>query len=148
MPKTKEPETTTTVFRSRDKQLRIVRKPERRRYNEAGELELIPGQRVEFTRGAFQTEDDELIEWLRNHPRFNSRFWEVGNEPDRQKPTVDEAMTEIAKAAAKAEPDALAAIYEREVNTYDRQPVKDAATAALEALEEASADKVEDKPEE
>lgn len=148
MPETAEK--TTTEFRSRDQNLVLVRRPERRRYNERGELEVIEGERVVFSHGSFSTDDEELIEWLRGHERCNSRFYEVGNEPGRERPTVSEAMKEIAQAAASSNANRLAAIYEREVNSYDRASVKEAATAALETLEEAAApaDEVEEVPKE
>lgn len=133
---TQTEDTKSITFRSADHSLVLVRKPERRRYNEAGELEILEGKRYVFDRGILTGLDPDDVEWLRNHYRLNQKFVEVGNEPDREKPTVTEAMTEIAKAAAQQDATAIAAIYQREIETYDREPVKDAASQALVALEE------------
>lgn len=127
-------------FRSPDPALTLVRRPERRRYNEKGELEILEGQRFHFqpgdgNLGVLNVTDPDAIEWLRNHDLCNQKFWEVGNEPGREKPTVTEAMTEVAKAAARGDATAIAAIYQREIESYNREPVKEAASQALAELE-------------
>jgi uncharacterized protein YciI len=133
-------EAKSVVFRSKDQHLILIRRAGRSYTNEVGEQVSIAGQRYEFQPngpfGQLTGLDPDDIEWLRNHEQFNHLFTEVGNEPDRERPSVTEAQTEIAKAAARQDAEAIAAIYQREVESYDREPVKTAATAALAALEE------------
>lgn len=123
------------VFLSKDPNLRVVRIPQRRRYNERGELEVLPGEVYEFKRGSFLTKDESVAEWMRNHEKFNSKFYEVGNEPDRISPTLDEVMGQITGAAANGDLIALAEIYDREKATHDRAPVLAAAEKGMEAIE-------------
>jgi hypothetical protein len=130
------------VFRSPDRQLILIRTPGRSYTNERGELITIEGKRYEFqphgTFGQLTGLEPDDIGWLREH-KLNGRhggFVEVGNEPDRERPTVNEALAEIAKCAARRDAEALAAIYQREIESYDRDAVKEAATQALAAIEE------------
>lgn len=124
------------VFRSPDANLILIRKPGRAYTNERGEQISITGKRYEFENGSLTDLDPDDVEWLRNHPQFNNKFNEVGNEPDRERPSVSEALIEITKAAARQDATGIAAIYQREIESYDRDTVKETASQALAALEE------------
>jgi hypothetical protein len=126
------------LFRSLDPTLRLVRVPERRRENSRGELEVIPGERYEFNDGVFtvDADDKDTLDYLRGHHRFNSKFYEVGNEPDRQRPSIEEAMEEIADATVASDMLKLTEIYDREHNTYARPAVLRGCQRAMERLEQ------------
>lgn len=130
------------LFRSLIPHYRLVRIPSRRRYNERGELEQLPGERYEWESGVLKVdaEDADTLDWLRAHEKFNVKFFEVGNEPDRQRPSMEEAMEQISDAAVAADLSALTEIYERERTTYQREAVMRGAQRAIEALEKALAE--------
>jgi hypothetical protein len=131
-----EEEAGQIVFRSPDANLILIRRPGRSYQNERGEQISVEGKRYEFEHGTLTGLDPDDVEWLRNHENFNLKFTEVGNEPDRERPSVPEVMTEITKAAARRDAEAIAAIYQREIESYDRDVVKETASQALAALEE------------
>lgn len=128
-----------TVFVSADPTKRVIRIPARKRYNERGELEVLEGKRYEFKDGRLELTEQDDIEWMRNHPKLNVKFVEVGNEPDRERPTLAERMVEVGQAAASADTVKLAELYEAEESTYNRTPAMEAIKAALTRLEQTEA---------
>jgi hypothetical protein len=123
------------VFLSSIVNLRIVRVPSRRRYNERGELEMLPGEAYEFADGLLKVDDPEVADWLRKHPKFNTKFVEVGNEPGRIKPELPDVLSAISAAAARGDLPTLVKIYDEEKSTHERETVLTSAQSAIEALE-------------
>src|SRR5687768_4860917 len=74
----KQTETNTYIFRSHDPAYNIVRRPERRRTNDRGELEILPGERFTFENrggiGELRLDDppEDVLDWLRGHRSYNS----------------------------------------------------------------------------
>ena len=129
-----------TVFRSKDPNYRLVRVPQRRRYNERGELEILPGEAYQFGREGLVIDDPDAIRWLRNHRSFNVKFTEVGNEPDAVHPTLEEQMAAISEAAVNRSIEDLVLLYDEERGTHNRTPVLAAADAAMKQIESSNAE--------
>ena len=132
-------ETQTSIFQAKDPNYRLVRVPMRRRYNERGEQENIPGLTYEFENGVLRTDDPDVIDWLRNHEQFNAKFWEMGNEPGREKPSVEEQVLAITDAAGRGDAERIAEIYDAESANHRREVVLKAAESALTAISAAAA---------
>ena len=61
-----------------------------------GMRQLVPGIRVEFRDGLFETEDKEMIKKLKAHPAYGRDFW---SEEKVEKTPVAEQMEKIEKQA-------------------------------------------------
>lgn len=57
-----------------DKQV-LVMKPAQR-FERDGEVVSQPGHRIEFKNGRFETDNQEEIEFLKNHPEFDVTIFE------------------------------------------------------------------------
>ena len=79
----------------------LVKKPAHKKWINEYESEGVPGEYVNFDKtGRFETEDPELIGWLRRHKRFNATFFEIDTvKPiEVEKPVVQKKV--VAKVAA------------------------------------------------
>lgn len=105
-------------FISRNKLQRVVLEPIRPIWGRDGQEGTTQGKTVEFTRGVFRSTPEkaktlgfkgeaELNEALRKAGTFNREFWELGNAPDAQKPSVSEMLAKITDATAYQRVDAL-----------------------------------------
>lgn len=105
------------LFQSKNKRMRVVLKPAQNIYGRDGVSGTEPGRTVEFERYVFQVDEPtakrlgmtqtELASALREAGTFNREFWELGNAPDAQKPSVSEMLAKITDATAYQRVDAL-----------------------------------------
>lgn len=63
-----------TTFTSKSSSLSIVVKPGRYAYNPDGSRYFIAGKRADFMQGMFRTDDEEVIEFLKNHRDYGVLF--------------------------------------------------------------------------
>lgn len=106
------------------------------RGEEPREIDRTPW-RAEFENGTFTTEDQNLIDWLRNHKLFNNverGFYERGNAPDEPKPTMSQQTEAIGEASAIGDLERLEEILALEKDTHNREPVLVAAEAAISGI--------------
>lgn len=75
---------------SKKSELCLVMRPTDRITDEQRRVRVIPGKRVEFMAGRYQTFDPETIEFLHNHPNRGSKFMEI-NEADEK--TIEKAKS-------------------------------------------------------
>lgn len=80
-----------TTFTSKSASLSIVVSPVRRRVDSNGDSYLTEGKRASFRDGAFTTDDQEIISFLKNHRDFGVLF------------TSDDETISSAEMEAKAE---------------------------------------------
>lgn len=125
--------------------------------NERGRVvETIPSKSVEFEdqglgHGVYvwdPTDDDredwersdELLEWLREHPTFNTggagAFWERGSAPDEPEPKLADQIDAINDGLFTRDREAVEAVLATERDTHNREVVIDAGEAALTRLDE------------
>lgn len=98
------------TFQSRNKRHRVVLTPKQNIYGRDGVTGTTPGTTVEFERNTFQVDEPsakrlgmtqaELTQALRDAGTFNREFWEIGNAPDAQKPSVQDMLAQITDATA------------------------------------------------
>ena len=131
------------TFYSRSPNLRLVFEPEDIQRNERGRVtDRFAARDVQFEKGMYvwdpQKDDEEILDWLREHPKLNSTresaFWEKGNAPNEARPTLAERQLAITTAAVAKDADALNEIIEDERETHNRDSVIDLATVALEQV--------------
>jgi len=123
----------------------VVVVPARRRHytDQAGNVidtEDIPGKRAVFKGRKVTTDDPQIIEYLRNHPRYGTeRGWV--EDFDASRPNRRERARQIAKLAARADTDGLRELIAEEQASGDggRDDVLEQARIALEQLEEQAA---------
>lgn len=128
-------QTDKATFISRFTDLRIVIEPGDVERNHRGQvIRSHPGRAIEFARHRYETDNPQIIEFVRNHPRFNIDFWEMGNAPGEPRPTFAEQNTKIIRALAAQDVDAINEVIQEERNTHKRQEVFAAAESALKAL--------------
>lgn len=60
------------------------------------------------------------VDWLRLHGEFNVRFFEDGNEPDRQLPTEEDFMDRVNAASVALDVDAIADLLRQERESHNR----------------------------
>lgn len=99
-----------------------------------GALEIDPEQDVLPT--GPDGEDETALEWLRRHTYFGDRFFEIEPTP----PSPDETLAEITRLTVKGDTEALAEIYDTEIDGYKRTAIISASESALRALEEKGSD--------
>jgi len=75
---------------SKKSELCLVMRPTDRIIDEQRRVKMIPGKRVEFYAGQYQTDDPEVVEWLHNHPKRGTAFAEITEH--------DEKLVEVAKS--------------------------------------------------
>ena len=68
---------------SKKKEQCLVMRPTDRIMDEHRRIQVIPGKRVEFFDGRYETQDPEIIEFLHNHPLRGTKFFEI-TEKDEQ----------------------------------------------------------------
>lgn len=149
------------TFISKGKFHTVIRRGEHKRVHpETGEVQYVSGLRYEFEpdgvltvypgedvamdgpvdpETGYRTEVDKAA-WLRSHNGFNQNYWEIGNEPDAMRPSVEEMLREITQAAVLVDLDRLKELRRSEDETHQRQTVigaiDDALDAAMAAIEE------------
>jgi hypothetical protein len=100
-----------TLFQSSHAKFRLVLEPARPIYGRDGIVGTEGGKTAEFQRYVFQVDDPtakrlgyksqtELVDALRAAATYNTDFWELGNAPDAQKPTVQDMLAQITDATA------------------------------------------------
>ena len=62
---------------SKKSELCLVMRPTDRTIDEQRRVRIVPGKRVEFYAGRYQTDDPELITWLHDHPLRKVKFDEI-----------------------------------------------------------------------
>lgn len=107
------------------------------RGEEPKEIDRTPWK-VEFAHSIFKSDNEKLIQWMRNHRLFNNPegFWELGAAPDEPRPTTEQQMTAIAKAAASGDLEGVEAVITVENETHKRPSVLQVADAAATRLRE------------
>jgi|GEM_PF-4130223 len=100
--------------------------------------------KVEFDHGLFKTDDQTLIDWMRDHRLYNNPngFWEMGAAPDEPRPTLDQQMKAIAEAAADGDLEGVEEVITVENETHKRPTVLQVADAAATRLREIDAEPV------
>lgn len=69
-----------------------------------GRVIVVPGTSIQFTDGAYETEDKDEIVFLENHPNFGSVFVRVDTkEIDEAKKKLTQTLEEREAEEAKAE---------------------------------------------
>lgn len=143
----------TVTFYSKSTGLRLVRKRKVEQPTALGMIQTLqeevvvefgedsPGQMGEFlvAPGAGRMKDEDgivrdTITWLREHPDFNLRFFESGNEPGLLRPTAEEFNDAAMAAAMEADEDALRALVDAERGSHNRGELIGLAEKALERL--------------
>lgn len=123
------------TFMARRRDLVLVMVPGRDAIDAQHRTYVVPGSKVEFVQGRFTTDDLDVIEWLRVHPRFDDisdGFFEI--EPEVPEPEGE--LLDLAGAGAALDDAKVLAILERERAGWDRDIVVRAAEATLEAIAE------------
>ena len=138
------PRPLTHVFEAKARNFTLYRPPVGRRI--LGNGEAVYKDNVHqatdiytFENGVYQTTDENVVAWMREHPRFNEVFHEVGNEPDRMLPSVPDLTEQITRALLEGDTAKLSAIIIAEQDTHGREAVLEPAMAALNALAPPSA---------
>ena len=124
----------TATFVSTDNELRLRRKPTRRKQiGETGDFEVIPGEGVQFRDGRLTSTDAAEIEWLRGHEQNGGFFHELGYGAEGR-PADDETavVKEIIRLAFAGQYDEIADLLLKERQTYSRPAVLASAETALE----------------
>lgn len=100
--------------------------------------------KVEFANGIFSTDNQKLIDWMRDHRLYNNPtgFWEMGAAPDEPRPTLDQQMKAIAEAAADGDLEGVEEVITVENETHKRPAVLQVADAAATRLREIDAEPV------
>lgn len=134
--------------------IRLVKVPMMPETNPAtGQVSHKPGVTIEFSNGRYVARDPEIAEWLRNHPKCGGSeklhpdslehgqsekwFVELGNEPGRPKPEVDEVLAELQAATVEGNVEKIIELHRREFGTHQRREVLQPIEASLTALDEA-----------
>jgi hypothetical protein len=129
-------------FMSRFPDLTMIRIPVEHIYGQRGEIRGITSPEpdespwsVQFIDSYFETDDETIIEFIREHELFNTDVWEAGAAPDEPQPTYSDQMKAISVAAATRNIPELEAVIKEEKKTHNRPPILQAADAAIEAIE-------------
>jgi len=69
------------LFISKRRELRIIVKPSDRTFDEARRPVIIRGEKVEFSNHRFQTADEGLVSWLKQHPLYGREFTSADTGP-------------------------------------------------------------------
>lgn len=127
-----ESTTTSKTFVSKTSNLRLVKKPARRKpIGEHGDFINVPGEDVVFREGRYATSDPGEINFLVDHPNNGRLFHEIGAAPDRPGENTAELHAEIQNAIFDADYDKVADILVRERTTLSRPDVIAACETAL-----------------
>lgn len=70
-------------YSSKKAELCIVVRPEDRIIDEQRRVIKLPGKRVEFFNGRYETHDPEIIECLHNHPYRGTKFYEITEKDEK-----------------------------------------------------------------
>lgn len=118
------------TFLSRGSNLRVVRKA-RIRYTDArGELVVTEGVHCPFEPdGRFETDDQDVVDYLRGRPGYNSEFWEMGHDPHAA-PDPQPVLDSIMDAMLELDDARLAKIEEDEQAGSKREVVLNTVAAA------------------
>jgi hypothetical protein len=139
------------TFQSAHAKMRVVLKPARNIYGRDGVVGTEGGQTAEFERYIFQVDDPtakrmgyrsqtELADALRNAGTFNREFWEIGNAPNAQKPSVQDMLAAVTDATAYQRVEKLRELRELEtvgdgeVGGHNREEVLGSIDRALGIL--------------
>ena len=133
------------TFLSRGRNLRVIKKA-RIRYSDArGEIVVTEGVHYPFEPdGRFETDDAEVVEYLKGRPSFGSEFWEMGADP-HQAPSPQPVLDTIMDAMLDLDDARLAEIERVELEGLKRALVLDSVQAArrkVQGLAPADADEV------
>jgi hypothetical protein len=79
-------------------------------------------------------QERDTVTWLRQHPDYSLRFFEMGNEPDLLRPTPEEFNGALVDAMAEADEDAIRALVDAERNSHNRDDLIVLAERALERM--------------
>jgi catechol 2,3-dioxygenase-like lactoylglutathione lyase family enzyme len=79
-------------------------------------------------------QERDTLTWLREHPEYNLRFFEMGNEPDLLRPTPEEFNGALVDAMAEADEDAIRELVDAERNSHNRDDLIVLAERALERM--------------
>lgn len=94
---------------------------------------------------------DELLEWLRDHPKKDTQregaFWERGGAPDEPQPKLFDQLDAITRGAVDQDREAIEAVLDEERSTHNRDVVLEAGEAALVRLDEGDGSEAEPSPE-
>lgn len=118
------------VFISKCKELKLWLRPPQQ-ISMAGWVPTEDGLSVEFREGRYETDDEEILEYLRKH-KLNGASAGFFEEPGPQEPSVRDQFLAIGKAAN--DPEGIQAVLDVETETYNREVVLKAGREALEAL--------------
>ena len=115
---------------------RIVVEPGRHPYRMADGSQMpgSNGVHVEFDGIRHAETRPEIIDYLRNHERFNLDFWEFGRAPGEAQPTVQDQMTAITSASVERDAVALQELIDSERSTHNRALIIETATNALRSI--------------
>jgi len=104
-----------------------------------GRLIIKKGRFIQFVDGKYSTSDNDEIEFLREHPGFNTPGAKTGfTEIDASinAPDPAELLATVSQLAIDGDLKTLKLIYERESETWNRAAVLASAGPAISTLEE------------
>lgn len=132
-------ETETFTFTSLRSEFLLYLTPDRTEHHSDGTSETVNGIKCQFGNlggfemGKFETDDPELVERLRKSPHFNQDFFEIKVVPVAPDSTDD--LVEVAMLIAGGDVDALQNMLEKENAGWEREPVLNAISGGLSALQ-------------
>lgn len=111
------------TFLSRGSNLVVLKKGRIRYADARGQLAVTEGVQYDFAPdGRFETDDEEVIEYLEARPAFGVEFWEMGHDPHKA-PTPAPVLDEIMDAVINLDDDRLAEIEQEEQEGLKREIV-------------------------
>lgn len=125
---------TSVTFHSPTDNLALVITPANRKMNDQGLWDTIPGKKVQFRNGRFETADSAELGFLRNHPELGRLFHEHGAERGRQSDSSSAMVAYIVELAIEGQADTIADILVAERNSFSRPEVLAACEKALERI--------------
>jgi hypothetical protein len=125
---------TTVTFHSPTDSLTLVRTPANRRMNDQGQWDTIPGSRITFSSGRFETSDAGELSFLRGHDQLNRLFFEHGAEVGRASDSAGAMVAYIVDLAIEGQAHTIADILVAERNAFSRPEVLAACEKALERI--------------
>ncbi len=125
------------TFVSTANELRLVKKPQRRRQvGETGDFEIVPGEDVKFLHGRFVTSDPQLVEWLEKHTSNGIYFHQMGfGAAGQVSDDTPQLVAEILELSLDGNVDRLADILLAERQTMSRPTVMKACEAAINKID-------------
>ncbi len=89
------------MFASKIRDLVLVNRPQDRTIDDHKRMVIIRGEKAEFTRGRYETQNPEIIEWLLHHPLYGLEFTVVGGDQElmKHKKMQEVAMGEGARSS-------------------------------------------------